>query len=220
MTGSRAAVVTLPADTQILITRDFDAPRHLVFLAWTTPELIMRWWSGGRGEVTTVEVDLRPGGSWRYVMMADGGTEAAFHGEYREIVPDERIVSTEVYEDVPDAEAVTTLTLTETDGRTRLTMLVQHTSRENRDRHLEYGDGLQQAMDRLERAAISASGCGQEGALWPGSSTWRSPRSTATWPTRRAATTGLCRTTRCSASSMTSSGRSGHTSTGAGCIRR
>ena len=96
MTASRAASVTLPAATQILITREFGAPRHLVFLAWTTPELIRRWWSGGQGEVTSVEVDLRPGGRWRYVLVAEGGTEAAFHGEYREIVPDERIVSTEV----------------------------------------------------------------------------------------------------------------------------
>ena len=156
VTGSRTAVVTLPADTQILITREFDAPRHLVFLAWTTPELIKRWWSGGRGEVTAADVDLRPGGRWRYVLAAGDGTEAAFHGEYLQIVPDERIVSTEVYEAIPDAEAVTTLMLTEMGGRTRLTMLVQHTSRENRDRHLEYGDSLQQAMDRLERAAISA----------------------------------------------------------------
>jgi uncharacterized protein YndB with AHSA1/START domain len=156
VTGSRTAVVTLPADTQILITREFDAPRHLVFLAWTTPELIKRWWSGGRGEVTMADVDLRPGGRWRYVLAAGDGTEAAFHGEYLQIVPDERIVSTEVYEAIPDAEAVTTLMLTEMGGRTRLTMLVQHTSRENRDRHLEYGDSLQQAMDRLERAAISA----------------------------------------------------------------
>ena len=156
MTGRRTAVVTLPADTQILITREFDAPRHLVFLAWTTPELIKRWWSGGRGEVTMADVDLRPGGRWRYVLAAGDGTEAAFHGEYLQIVPDERIVSTEVYEGMPDAKAVTTLTLTEMGGRTRLTMLVQHTSRENRDRHLEYGDSLQQAMDRLERAAISA----------------------------------------------------------------
>src|SRR5690348_9673234 len=145
MTGSRAAAVTLPADTQILITREFDAPRHLVFLAWTTPELIKRWWSGGRGEVTTAEVDLRPGGRWRYGMAAGDGTEAAFPGEYLQIVPDERIVSTEVYEGSSDAEAVTTLTLTETGARTRLTLLVQHTSRENRDRHLEYGDSLQQA---------------------------------------------------------------------------
>ena len=156
VTGRRTAVVTLPADTQILITREFDAPRHLVFLAWTTPELIKRWWSGGRGEVTMADVDLRPGGRWRYVLAAGDGTEAAFHGEYLQIVPDERIVSTEVYEGMPDAKAVTTLTLTEMGGRTRLTMLVQHTSRENRDRHLEYGDSLQQAMDRLERAAISA----------------------------------------------------------------
>ena len=156
VTGRRTAVVTLPADTQILITREFDAPRHLVFLAWTTPELIKRWWSGGRGEVTAADVDLRPGGRWRYVLAAGDGTEAAFHGEYLQIVPDERIVSTEVYEAIPDAEAVTTLMLTEMGGRTRLTMLVQHTSRENRDRHLEYGDSLQQAMDRLERAAISA----------------------------------------------------------------
>jgi uncharacterized protein YndB with AHSA1/START domain len=163
MTGNRAAVVTLPADTQILVTRDFDAPRHLVYLAWTTPELIKLWWSADRGEVTTAEIDLRPGGRWRYVMAADDGTEAAFHGEYLEIVPDGRIVSTEVYEAVPDAEAVTTLTLTETGGRTRLTLLVQHTSRENRDRHLEYGDSLQQAMDRLEQAAISAAHS-QEGA--------------------------------------------------------
>jgi uncharacterized protein YndB with AHSA1/START domain len=153
--GNRAAVVTLPADTQILITREFDAPRHLVFLAWTTPELIRRWWSGGRGEVTTVEVDLRAGGRWRYVLVADDGTEAAFHGEYREVIPDERIVSTEVYEDITEAEAVTTLTLTEAGEGTTLTLLVQHASQENRDRHLQYGDSLQQAMERLEQAAIS-----------------------------------------------------------------
>ena len=155
VTDNRAAVVTLPGDTEILITREFGAPRHLVFLAWTTPELIRRWWSGGRGEVTSVEADLRPGGRWRYVLVAEDGTEAAFRGEYREIVPGERIVSTEVYEAVPDAEAVTTLTLTEAGDRTTLTLLVQHASRENRDRHLAYGDSLQQAMDRLEQAALS-----------------------------------------------------------------
>jgi uncharacterized protein YndB with AHSA1/START domain len=155
VTDNRAAVVTLPGDTEILITREFGAPRHLVFLAWTTPELIRRWWSGGRGEVTSVEVDLRPGGRWRYVLVAEDGTEAAFRGEYREIVPGERIVSTEVYEAVPEAEAVTTLTLTEAGDRTTLTLLVQHASRENRDRHLAYGDSLQQAMDRLEQAALS-----------------------------------------------------------------
>jgi uncharacterized protein YndB with AHSA1/START domain len=82
-TSSGTAVVTLPSDTQILITRDFNAPRHLVFRAWTTPDLIRRWWSGDRGEVTSVEVDLRVGGTWRYVMTANSGFEVAFHGEYR-----------------------------------------------------------------------------------------------------------------------------------------
>ena len=98
MASSGTAKVTLPADDQILITREFDAPRHLVYEAWTTPELVKRWWSGRRGQMTLAEIDLRPGGRWRYVMVANDGSEVAFHGEYREIVPDERIVSTEVYE--------------------------------------------------------------------------------------------------------------------------
>jgi uncharacterized protein YndB with AHSA1/START domain len=155
VTDNHTALVTLPADTEILITREFGAPRHLVFLAWTTPDLIRRWWSGGRGEVASVEVDLRPGGRWRYVLVAEDGAEAAFRGEYLQVIPDERIVSTEVYEAIPDAEAVTTLTLIEAGGRTTLTLLVQDASRENRDRHLAYGDSLQQAMDRLEQAALS-----------------------------------------------------------------
>ena len=116
VTSSGTAVVTLPADTQILITREFNAPRHLVFKAWTTPELIRRWWAADRGEMTIAEVDLRVGGAWRYVMTATGGFEVAFHGEYREIVRGERIVSTEIYEGMPEAEAVSTLTLTESGG--------------------------------------------------------------------------------------------------------
>ena len=118
VTGSRSAKVTLPSDEEILITRDFDAPKHLVWKAWTTPELIKRWWSGRRGEVTIAEVDLRVGGAWRFAMVADGGFEVAFHGEYREIVPNERLVQTEVYEGMPDAQALDTMTLTEVDGRT------------------------------------------------------------------------------------------------------
>ena len=127
--SSGTAVVTLPADTQILITREFDAPRHLVYRAWTTPELIKRWWTADQGEATIVEVDLRAGGEWRYLMTADDGSEFAFHGEYREIVPDERIVSTEIFEDMP-GEAVNTVTFTETDGRTTVSILVQYASRE------------------------------------------------------------------------------------------
>lgn len=155
--SSGTAVVTLPADTQILITRDFDAPRHLVFRAWTTPELIRRWWSGDRGEVTIAEVDLRVGGRWRYVMIANGGFEVAFHGEYLEIVPDERLVSTEVFEAMPDAQAMNTATFTEHDGRTTLTLLVDHANRQDRDAHISSGmeGGMQEAMDHLEQVAIS-----------------------------------------------------------------
>ena len=91
--SSGTATVTLPTDEQILIAREFDAPRHLVYKAWTTPELIKRWWSGKRGTVTIAEVDLRVGGSWRYVMTANDGTEVAFHGEFREIVENERLWS-------------------------------------------------------------------------------------------------------------------------------
>ena len=157
VTTSGTAVVTLPADTQILITREFNAPRHLVFKAWTTPELIRRWWNADRGTVTIADVDLRVGGAWRYVMTANGGFEVAFHGEYRELIPDERIVSTEIYEGAPEAEAVTTLTLTESGGRTTLTLLVQHTSQEHRDLHINSGmeDGMQDAMDLLEQAAVA-----------------------------------------------------------------
>ena len=156
-TSSGTATVTLPTDEQILIRREFDAPKHLVYEAWTTPELVERWWSGERGEVTSAEIDLRVGGTWRYVMVADGGFEVAFHGEYREIVPNERIVSTEVYEGVPDAQALNTVTFTEQDARTMLTILVQHTSKEDRDAHINSGmeGGMQEAMDRLERVAAS-----------------------------------------------------------------
>ena len=155
---SRTATVTLPADDQILITREFDAPRHLVYKAWTTPELVKRWWHANRGEMTVAEIDLRVGGRWRYAMVTPEGFEVAFHGEYREIVPNERLVSTEVYEAAPDAEAVDTLTLTEADGRTTLTLLVQHASKEHRDAHIESGmeDGLQDALDLLEQVARSA----------------------------------------------------------------
>jgi uncharacterized protein YndB with AHSA1/START domain len=161
VTSSGTAVVTLPGDTQILISREFDAPRHLVYRAYTEPELIERWWSGERGKVTSVEVDFRVGGSWRYVMRANEGIEVAFHGTFREIVPDERLVTTELYEGVPDATeddaTVNTTTFTEADGRTTLTTLVECHTRAVRDAIIDSGmeGGMQEAMDELERVAIS-----------------------------------------------------------------
>jgi uncharacterized protein YndB with AHSA1/START domain len=162
VTGSRKATVTLPTDEQILITREFDAPKHLVYKAWTTPELVKRWWHANRGEATVSEIDLRVGGKWRYVMVAEGGFEVGFHGEYREIVPNERIVSTEVYEGAPQGEeseqgTLNTATFSETDGRTTLTLLVQAPSKEIRDAIIDSGmeDGLQDALQLLEQVANS-----------------------------------------------------------------
>lgn len=157
MTTSNRAVVTLPSATQILITREFDAPRHLVYRAYTTPELIKRWWAGERGEVTSAEVDLRPGGTWRYVMIANAGFEVAFHGEYQEIIAAERIVTTEVFEGMPDAAALTTATFAEKDSRTVLSLLVEHSSQENRDAHINSGmeGGMQESMTKLEHVAQS-----------------------------------------------------------------
>ena len=162
-TSSGTAKVTLPADDQILITREFNAPRHLVYKAWTTPELVRQWWHAKRGEVTVAEIDLRVGGRWRWVMVTPDGFEVGFHGEYREIVPDERLVTTEVYEGIPVPEgeseegALNTLSLTEADGRTTLSLLVQHASQESRDMHINSGmeDGLQDALDLLEGVAVS-----------------------------------------------------------------
>ena len=155
--SSGTATVTLPADEQILITREFDAPKHLVYKAWTTPELVRRWWHAKRGEMTVAEIDLRVGGRWRYAMVTEDGFEVAFRGEYREIVPNERIVSTEMFEGMPEAAALNTLTLAEEDGRTTLTILVEHSSKEHRDGHINSGmeAGMQDAMDLLEEVAVS-----------------------------------------------------------------
>jgi len=163
MTSSGTATVTLPTDEQILIIREFDAPKHLVFKAWTTPELVKRWWHARRGEVTVAEIDLRVGGLWRYVMVADDGFEVGFHGEYREIVPNERIVSTEIYEGLPEGVSeeegatVNTATFTEAEGRTTVTLLVQARSKISRDAIIDSGmeGGLQDALDLLEQVAVS-----------------------------------------------------------------
>jgi uncharacterized protein YndB with AHSA1/START domain len=160
MTSSHTAVVTLPSERQIVITREFDAPRHLVYRAYTTPALIERWWAGERGTVTSATVDLRVGGSWRYVMVANEGFEVAFHGEFREIVENERIVATEMFEmpgaDDSQAPLVTT-TFVEHDGRTTFTQVVDCPNEEVRNMIVESGmeAGMQEGMALLEQVATS-----------------------------------------------------------------
>jgi uncharacterized protein YndB with AHSA1/START domain len=156
-TDDQKATLTLPSDSQVLVTREFDAPRHLVYRAWTTPELIRRWWHANRGEMTVAEVDLRVGGRWRFAMTTPNGEEVAFHGEYREVVSNERLVSTDVFEGAPDAEALSTVTFGDNGNRTVASILVDYGTRQIRDTVLATGmeDGLQDALGLLEAAARS-----------------------------------------------------------------
>jgi uncharacterized protein YndB with AHSA1/START domain len=151
-----SAVITLPSETEILITRVFDAPAALVFKAYTTPDLVKRWWGFETSEWLVCDIDLRVGGKWRYVIR-ERDMEVAFHGEYREIDGPHRLVSTEVYEGapVPDPEAAGALniaTFDEADGVTTLAVLTQTPSKEVRDAIIESGmeSGLQVSYNRLE----------------------------------------------------------------------
>ena len=157
VTSGNRARVTTPSDEEILIVREFDAPKHLVYKAYTTPELVTRWWPGRRGEMRACEIDLRVGGAWRYVMVAQGGFEVAFHGVYSEIVENERLVTTEVYEGAPEGleEPIDIVTFEESGGRTTLTILMRVESRQVRDMIIDSGmeGGMQEGMDILEQIA-------------------------------------------------------------------
>ncbi len=160
MTHSGKAKVTLPADDQIKVVREFDAPPNLVYRAVTEPELVKRWWGAQRGAMTVAEIDLRVGGKWRYVMDASNGQEVGFHGEFREIVPNGRIVQTEAYEGIPDPDGsanVNTMTLVEADGRTTMELLIQCVNKESRDMQIASGmeEGMQESYDDLEDVAKS-----------------------------------------------------------------
>jgi uncharacterized protein YndB with AHSA1/START domain len=154
---SGTARVTLPADNEILIEREFAAPAHLVWRAVTEPDLVRRWWHANRGEMTGCEIDLRVGGRWRYSMRPPGSDEFSFYGEFLEIVPHERIVQTETFEPFPDSPSTNAMTLTERDGVTLLRTLVRHSTPEARDMHVNSGmeAGMQDAFDLLEQTAIS-----------------------------------------------------------------
>jgi uncharacterized protein YndB with AHSA1/START domain len=145
--------VTTPSEREIRMTRLFDAPRQLVFEAMSKPEHVRRWW-GCLNEgysVPVCEIDLRPGGRWRFVNRHPEG-EAAFHGEYREITPPSRIVFTEVFEDFPDSVSVVTAELADEGGKTRLTATIEYPSKDVRDMVIASGmsTGAGISYDRLE----------------------------------------------------------------------
>lgn len=159
MTTTTAApdgtTLTLPNDTDILITRTFDAPARIVFEAVTRPELVARWWAPkSRGEVVSCEADVRVGGTWRNVMRTTGGQVVGFHGTFLELDPPHRIVQTEIFDPFPDAGSTVTVTLVETDGRTRLTSHVAYPSRAVRD--MVIGSGMEGGMREsyLQLAAV------------------------------------------------------------------
>lgn len=150
--------VTLPSDTEILLTRVFRAPRHLVWEAMTKVEHVRRWWCCMEGFTMPVcEIDLRVGGSYRYVMVGPDGGEVGFRGEYREIVVPERVVHTEIFEPFPDSPSLVTMTLEERDGKTYYQSRVAHDSQFARDMHVQSGmeQGADLALDRLEEIARS-----------------------------------------------------------------
>jgi len=157
-----SAVITLPSDTEILITREFDAPAALVFKALTTAEFVKRWWGFDTSEWLVCEIDFRVGGQWRFVTR-EGDMEVGFHGEYREIEAPRRIVQTEIYEGAPDPypndAAVNTTTLHESDGVTRMTVLVTMPTQDGRDAILASGmeSGMQVSYNRLEDLVRSAA---------------------------------------------------------------
>lgn len=152
MTRHGSAIVATPSDTEILITRTFDAPAATIFDAWTTPEHVRKWWGTEDAPLVVCDIDLRVGGTWRYVVAYPDGNQLGWHGTYRDIQRPNGLVSTEVWEPFPEGEAVNTMTLSEEDGTTTMTVRVQHSSKENRDGHLNSGmeAGMQVVLDRLE----------------------------------------------------------------------
>ena len=152
---------TTPSDREIVLTRLFDAPRRLVFEAMTKPEHVKRWWGilDERYSVPVCEIDLRPGGKWRFVGKGPQG-EYGFHGEYREIVVPERVVFTEIYDPFPDAESVVTSVLTEEGGKTRLTATCVYPSQEVRDMVIQSGmtRGAGISYDKLEELVQQLKG--------------------------------------------------------------
>lgn len=149
---SGSAEVTLPSDTEIKITRKFDAPADLVFDVWTTPEHVRNWWGWDTDPMSVCEIDLRVGGGYRFV-AGDGNREVAFRGVYQEIERPHRLVSTEVYEPYPESESTNTLTLEEENGVTTMTIIVAHQSQQARDATIASGmeRGLQHSLDRADK---------------------------------------------------------------------
>jgi uncharacterized protein YndB with AHSA1/START domain len=152
MKNTGTLVVTRPSDTEIVLTRVFDAPRRMVYEALTNPELVKRWYGPRGHHLVVCEVDFRVGGNWRFVLRSPEGVDMAIRGTYREIAGPERMVNTELFEDFADAgEAIVTTTLTEHGGKTTLRQSVTYGAKEIGDAVIASGmeHGAAETFDRL-----------------------------------------------------------------------
>ena len=160
--NSHTFEVRTPSDTEITMTRLFDAPRHLVFEAMTKPEHIKKWWGilDDGYSVPVCEMDLRPGGKWRFVGQGPKGQAPDFYGVVHEVVPPERMVYTEIFAPFPDVESVVTAVLTQEGGKTRLSVSCTYPSRDVRDMVMKTGmeRGAAISYDRLEDVARELAG--------------------------------------------------------------
>lgn len=152
MTNTGTLNVTTPTGTEIVLTRVFDAPRHLVFDALTRPELLKRWFGARGWNLVVCEVDLRVGGTWRFVSRGPDGTDMGHGGVYREIVAPARLVYTESYDDQwYPGESLVSTDLDEQHGTTTLTSTLRYPSQEVRDVALSFpmARGVGEGYDRL-----------------------------------------------------------------------
>jgi uncharacterized protein YndB with AHSA1/START domain len=149
----RLEIIAPPDKPTIMTRRVFDAPRELVWDAWTTPEHMMRWLGPRRLTWVVCEVDLRVGGKYRWVQRAPDGTEYSFHGVYKQILRPEKLVGTFVFDRAPQDEAIDTLTLEEQGGKTIATTFSEHKTIAGRDGHLAEGRmeiGMSEGFERLD----------------------------------------------------------------------
>ena len=144
-----SAVIEFPNDLEIVITREFDAPIELVFDVFTKPEHVQKTFAPFGEEVTVCSIDLRVGGTYHIVMVTDDGTECSFRGTYLEIEPPARTVQTWLFDGWPDAEAVESMDLHETDGVTKLTHRLAFRDKAGRD-HMTKFDGIEASFDNVE----------------------------------------------------------------------
>jgi uncharacterized protein YndB with AHSA1/START domain len=144
-----SAVIKFPSELEILLTRDFEAPIELVFDVLTKPEHVRNWFAPFEDKMTVCSIDLRVGGNYHMAFVTKDGTECSFRGTYLEVEPPTRTVETWLFEGWPDAEAIESVDLHETDGVTKMTLRLAFRDKAGRD-HMTKTDGFEDTSDKME----------------------------------------------------------------------